>query len=230
MKRMTRPLFGFTLLLIAILLVGCFGGGGGGSSSYKLTVHVLDAEDDTPIQGAKVAVKGKSATTDKDGTVIITGIPGKVDIEVLAEGYKSSTKKDVSITKDSTETIKLTPSEDDKPDPDSTVVGVLEQVAEDGAEITVDGRDYEVSEDLGLRTYFDQLEQEILGSTVTIKLEDGRVVSLLKVELEAKQYAADTFTSLFDPSYPAGVSAVDFINSVEFVGQQTTSFAGEDSI
>ncbi len=68
---------------------GTGGGGGGSSTSYAARFTVVDAADQTPINGATVSVDTRTATTDASGIATISGLTrnSSYDATVTMTGY-----------------------------------------------------------------------------------------------------------------------------------------------
>lgn len=216
-KKLTKHTLFIVLLLIAIVMVGCFGGGGGGAKTYKLTVKVLDADDDSPISDAKVVVEKKVTKTGKDGIAVISNLSGMVSIEVTAEGYDSKVKSDISITKDLTETIKLKLSD---PSGTSAAIGRLEWIKEDGTEIRIDDTNYNVYSNEALRRYFAQLDLDVLGIIIAAELRDGEIFKIERFDFENKEYVSSTLSTLVNPDYGDGVTSP--VRGIEFMADTGT--------
>ncbi|WP_407919061.1 carboxypeptidase regulatory-like domain-containing protein [Caldisericum exile] len=87
---------------------GCSGGttSQNQTKTYSLTVQVVDAGDNSPIEGVKVSIDGQSGTTDNSGKVEIKNLSsGTYTIKASKEGY-SDNSLEVSIT-DSSKTVSI---------------------------------------------------------------------------------------------------------------------------
>lgn len=90
------------IILILFLLCGVIAEGG------TIRGRVFDKDNETPIIGANVIVKGtyKGAATDLDGNFIITGLsPGDYDIEISTIGYKVQLYTGISV--DQTSVVRI---------------------------------------------------------------------------------------------------------------------------
>ena len=91
------------------------------STAVKVTFKVFDNETGLPIAGAKVSMNGSKIKTDDNGTAIFTNIiPGDYKYKVRAEDYEKN-KDNISVTGDTTVTVKLVPeTEEDEDNEDGT--------------------------------------------------------------------------------------------------------------
>lgn len=92
------------VLLVSLMLVGCFGGGG--TKSYTLTGTVTEVETEVPLAGATVQVGTKQTTTNAWGLYELKVPEGSVTLIVAAEGYETH-EQDLDLTKDTTMDVEL---------------------------------------------------------------------------------------------------------------------------
>lgn len=97
------------VVLLVVLLTGCFGGGSNTTPTYSLLVTVLDDAAGTPIVGAVVKAVGQDLSekeTNASGQASFPKLSGSVEVLVEALGYISQTET-VGMNKEQSITMRL---------------------------------------------------------------------------------------------------------------------------